>query len=138
VLCRAFINLSLPPGMSAIGAIRRPALRTANALSKGRSPLVKYTPFHSCSLPDHSNVHVRLTGLPRTTTPADVTRLLAKNKVHNITKGEYSMCHRVPSSGLDNVSQSRSIIVDSSLQDALSSPCPSRPYFQRFYLPSSN
>ncbi|KAN0123929.1 hypothetical protein V8E52_002419 [Russula decolorans] len=30
--------------------------------------------------------HRRLTGLPRTTTPTDITRLLAKNKVHNITK----------------------------------------------------
>ncbi|KAI0277698.1 hypothetical protein BGY98DRAFT_978276 [Russula aff. rugulosa BPL654] len=55
--------------MSAIGAIRRSALRTVNTLPK-----------------DHSNVHVRLTGLPRTSTPADITRLLAKNKVHNITK----------------------------------------------------
>lgn len=35
----------------------------------------------------HSSVHVRLFGLPRTATPADITRLLAKNKVHNITKG---------------------------------------------------
>ena len=35
----------------------------------------------------HSNVHVKLFGLPRTATPADITRLLAKHKVHNITKG---------------------------------------------------
>jgi hypothetical protein len=81
--------------MSAIGAIRRSALRRANDLPKGRPPSVKYTPFDSCSLPGHSNVHVKLTGLPRTSTPADITRLLAKNKVHNITKGEHSMCHRV-------------------------------------------
>ncbi|KAI9510242.1 hypothetical protein F5148DRAFT_1338351, partial [Russula earlei] len=33
-----------------------------------------------------SNVHVKLTGLPRTITPADITRLLASNKVRNITK----------------------------------------------------
>ena len=124
--------------MSAIGAIRRAALRTANELPKGRSAAVKYTPFDLRSLPDHSNVHVKLTGLPRTSTPADITRLLSKNKVHNITKGEYSMYHRVPCSDLDDVFQLRSIIIDSSLQDALSSPCPSRPYSQRFWLPSSN
>jgi hypothetical protein len=117
--------------MSAIGAIRRSAVRTANALPKGMSPSVKYTRFDSRSLLDHSNVHVRLTGLPRTTTPADITRLLANNKVHNITKGDYSMCHRAPSSDLDNVSQLRSTIVDSSPQDVPSSPCPSRPYSQR-------
>ena len=117
--------------MSATGVIRREALRTAGNLRKGRSPLVKCTPFDSCSLPDHSNFHVKLAGLPRTTTPADITRLLAKNKVHNITKGEHPNCYRVPSSDLDNVSQSRSIIIDSSLQDGLSSPSPNRPYFLR-------
>ncbi|KAF8503633.1 hypothetical protein F5888DRAFT_1663836 [Russula emetica] len=55
--------------MSAFAAIRRSALRTADTLPK-----------------DHSSVHVKLTGLPRTATPADITRLLAMNKVHNITK----------------------------------------------------
>ena len=35
----------------------------------------------------HSDLHVKLVGLPRTTTPADITRLLGRNKVHNITKG---------------------------------------------------
>ncbi|KAF8275093.1 hypothetical protein EI94DRAFT_1793723 [Lactarius quietus] len=39
------------------------------------------------SLPrGHSDHHVKLTGLPRTATPADITRLLGRNKVHNITK----------------------------------------------------
>ncbi|KAI0005958.1 hypothetical protein BJV74DRAFT_8130 [Russula compacta] len=55
--------------MSAIGAIRGSALGTAKTLPKG-----------------HSNVHIKLTGLPRTTTPTDITRLLARNKVNNITK----------------------------------------------------
>lgn len=137
-MSRLYLSPFTGMSASAINATRRSALRTANTLPKGMSPLVKCTPFNSRSLPDYSNVHVRLTGLPRTTTPADITRLLAKNKVHNITKGEYSMCHRVPSSDLDNVSQLRSIIVHSSLQDALSSPCPSRPYSQTLWLPSSN
>ena len=35
----------------------------------------------------HSNVHIKLFGLPRTATPADITRLLGKNKIHNVTKG---------------------------------------------------
>src|SRR6266849_8084443 len=119
--------------MSGIGinGFRRSALRTAKDMPKGRSPSVNYTPFDSRSLPDYSNVHILLTGFPRTTTPADITRLLARNKVHNITKGEYSMLHRVLFSDLDNVSQLRSIIIDSSPQDALSSPSPSRPYSQR-------
>ncbi|KAH9005072.1 hypothetical protein EDB86DRAFT_2881397 [Lactarius hatsudake] len=59
--------------MSAVGAVRGAALGTARSksfsLSKG-----------------HSNLHVQLTGLPRTTTPADITRLLGRNKIHNITK----------------------------------------------------
>ncbi|KAH9966590.1 hypothetical protein BC827DRAFT_1264550 [Russula dissimulans] len=54
--------------MSAIGAVRGSALRTAYALPKG-----------------HSNLHVQLSGLPRTTTPADITRLLARSGVHDIT-----------------------------------------------------
>ncbi|KAF8479342.1 hypothetical protein DFH94DRAFT_50731 [Russula ochroleuca] len=54
--------------MSAVGAIRGSSLGTAKSLPKGHSP-----------------VHVRLTGLPRTSTPADITRLLARNNVHNIT-----------------------------------------------------
>ncbi|KAH9063511.1 hypothetical protein EDB87DRAFT_1604109 [Lactarius vividus] len=41
----------------------------------------------SFSLPKgHSDLHVRLTGLPRTATPADITRLLGRNKIHNIMK----------------------------------------------------
>ncbi|KAH9981369.1 hypothetical protein BGW80DRAFT_1454259 [Lactifluus volemus] len=55
--------------MAARGAIFADALKTVKALPKG-----------------HSDVHIRLVGLPRTTTPADVTRLLATHKVHNITK----------------------------------------------------
>ncbi|KAI0306648.1 hypothetical protein B0F90DRAFT_787660 [Multifurca ochricompacta] len=55
--------------MSAVGAIRGSAVGIAKSLPKG-----------------HSNVHVKLTGLPRTTTPADITRLLGRNKVQNITK----------------------------------------------------
>ena len=35
----------------------------------------------------HSDLHVKLSGLPRTATPADITRLLGRNKVHNIAKG---------------------------------------------------
>lgn len=120
-----------------MSTIRRSALSKAKVLPKGRSLLGKLHPFDSRSLPDHSNVHVLLTGLPRTTTPADITRFLAKNKVRNVTKGEYSMCHRFPSSGSDIVSQLRSIIIDSSLQDALSSPCPGRPYSRMLWLPSS-
>jgi hypothetical protein len=34
----------------------------------------------------HSDLHVKLVGFPRTTTPADITRLLGKKNVHNITK----------------------------------------------------
>ncbi|KAI0256619.1 hypothetical protein BJV78DRAFT_293984 [Lactifluus subvellereus] len=56
--------------MSAIGAARGSVLRNANSLPKGLS-----------------NVHIKLTGLPRTTTPVDITRLLGRNKVHNIKKG---------------------------------------------------
>jgi hypothetical protein len=48
----------------------------------------------------HSPVHVRLTGLPRTSTPADITRLLARNNVHNITNGEHAMFHQAPTSDL--------------------------------------
>jgi len=55
--------------MSAMGAIRGSALGTAKTLPVG-----------------HSNVHVKLFGLPRTATPADITRLLGKNKIHNVTK----------------------------------------------------
>jgi len=31
-------------------------------------------------------IHIRLNGLPRTSTPADITRMLAKNKIENIAK----------------------------------------------------
>jgi len=36
--------------------------------------------------PGHSDLHVKLTGFPRTTTPADITRLLGRKNVHNVTK----------------------------------------------------
>ncbi|KAI0288184.1 hypothetical protein BC826DRAFT_1107889 [Russula brevipes] len=52
-----------------MSAVRGSALRTAKSLPEG-----------------YSNIHVRLAGLPRTTTPADITRLLAKHKVYNVTK----------------------------------------------------
>ncbi|KAH9997641.1 hypothetical protein BJV77DRAFT_983706 [Russula vinacea] len=54
--------------MSAVGAFRGSALGTAKTLPTG-----------------HSAVHIRLFGLPRTSTPADITRLLARNRVHNVT-----------------------------------------------------
>ncbi|KAI9466131.1 hypothetical protein BJY52DRAFT_328106 [Lactarius psammicola] len=57
--------------MSAVGAVRGSALGAAKGFSLTKG---------------HSNLHVRLTGLPRTTTPADITRLLGRNKVHNISK----------------------------------------------------
>ena len=75
--------------MSTMGAIRGSALGTAKTLPIGRVLfLTKYIAFFSQFIyQGHSNVHVKLVGLPRTATPADITRLLAKNKVHNITKG---------------------------------------------------
>ncbi|KAH9048174.1 hypothetical protein EDB84DRAFT_1458818 [Lactarius hengduanensis] len=58
---------------AAVGAVRGAALGTARS--------------KSFSLPrGHSDLHVKLTGLPRTATPADITRLLGRNKIHNITK----------------------------------------------------
>ena len=78
--------------MSAIGAIRGSALGTAKSLPKGEPLLVKYITFFSQLVTTgHSNVHIKVVGLPRTTTPADITRLLARNKVHNVTKGDHAM-----------------------------------------------
>lgn len=125
--------------MSAIGAIRGSSLGTAKFLPKGESLSVKHHPILLTFIAQgHSTVHVRLTGLPRTATPADITRLLAKNKVHNITKGERAMCHQLPSSDSYNSAQLHSSITDSSLQDALTLPYPSRPRSQRLWLPSNN
>jgi hypothetical protein len=80
--------------MSAIGAIRGSALGTAKSLPKGGSPVGKAHPILLTFIAQgHSADHVKLTGLPRTTTPADITRLLAKHRVQNIKKGEHAMCH---------------------------------------------
>jgi len=76
--------------MSAIGAIRGSALRTANPLPKGTFLFVKCITIPlTASTQGHSDVHVKLLGLPRTATPADITRLLTKNGVHGIAKGEH-------------------------------------------------
>ncbi|KAI0273551.1 hypothetical protein BC834DRAFT_214318 [Gloeopeniophorella convolvens] len=55
--------------MSLARAFRGSALGTAKTLPQG-----------------HSNAHVRLFGLPRSATPADITRLLAKHNVQGVSK----------------------------------------------------
>jgi hypothetical protein len=78
--------------MSAIGTIRSSARSTAKSLPKGEFSSVKYiTSFSQPIDQGHSNFHIKLVGLPRTATPADITRLLAKNKIHNVIKGDHAM-----------------------------------------------
>ena len=61
---------------------------------------MKYIAFFSQFIyQGHSNVHVKLFGLPRTATPADITRLLGKNKIHNITKG---LTHAIEPTSVDS------------------------------------
>ena len=87
--------------MSAIGAIRGAALGTAKTLPKGGPPSdIACSILLTFVAEDHSASHVLLTGLPRTTTPADITRLLGNNKVHNVKKGEHAMCRQASFSDL--------------------------------------
>ena len=88
--------------MSAVGAFRGSALGTAKTLPTGASvPIGKTHILLTFGFQGHSAVHIRLFGLPRTSTPADITRLLARNRVHNVTNGERAMFHQAPSSDLE-------------------------------------